>query len=453
MRARAFRFPCAYLNAPEHTDPEFDRFEAAGLPYCNPFPQLADPSNLRKAWSQPLVRAFYQPTTRFGELNDDWPHSLDLNQRVALHHEHQHMSLDFTPAKELARVLLARIYQMLLSLPRITGPAWDYRAVAWWDSFERLHDTLVDTAERIALAEELIASVFSFDDLKILLASDQARLDEFEKSVLQQQADSIDANFPREGRESLGDLYCKWYKSFQKLAGLTQSSSDLSYITVRARLSIYLEAVHIDRGIPAALDSRVRCEKLSNAVENMHSGDQLVTWLEHEGRAPDDVNGWLSVLETQMDLCRSSRLMNVLWAAARGQELSRRRTKVTGPIIQARYWDWTWTGFAEKGWWPYLRIVPEEEEGRWHLNARGFSGPPWDSKQRRLYQQLFLLESLRQQLDAGTGIQCSMMRGTGACSCASGWPLGREIISRLTRWARDGRLRVPFITPLWRAGG
>ncbi len=126
MRTRGFCFPNPF-QVPAG-DIEFERFVLSSSPY-NAWPQLvptedadvsARDANLRQAWSQPLIRARYVPSTQ--------PDQSSWNLTVMARHEQLHTFLDFTPAKEHIRIIRKHFPDSLIVLGG-AHPSGDYENI------------------------------------------------------------------------------------------------------------------------------------------------------------------------------------------------------------------------------------------------------------------------------------------------------------------------------------
>jgi hypothetical protein len=315
MRRRGFCFPSPTTQR-EH-DGDFADFIAAHDIY-NPWPELVpsdDPSALRQAACQPLLRMRYVPTTDVAQLTlmtgNTTTNSLPL--LLAQWHETYHLLLDFTPAKEWARVCLAYAHadcEILLGTATHAAeadedsPLLRQQASDAWQEVARMNAILEATARRIMLAEELLVSSLAVERV-LDLHRDSINREEFERwvsGVLDEQAvavyaaiDGGHADFARFHHE-----FRRLNAGFRRLARLILDDRDKA--AKLSRLAIYLEPLEFLDPQPDTLeastgetendisifylvqpaDSLPRCVRLIDFVERSESAnlDDVLAWIE-----------------------------------------------------------------------------------------------------------------------------------------------------------------------------
>jgi hypothetical protein len=426
---RAFRFPSLHR---QDSDEDFRRFLAQAKRHRlhDPWPQLADPQDFRYAWTQPLIRGFYVPTIRAEEpvvdLTSGSLASMPLSRRVAVYHEFMHLYLDFTPAKELARLCLGEAYRSLFELLWLPGSDWDEPMEASWSALKTMNMFLGEIAERIFLAEELIATAFGFDtaqskaDERSDGAAEREELRRLEETWVGRQG----SEFAQLYYGDSGD------GGFKKVARLLRREEPSAKTATIARLGIFSQAIRQFEDEFEALDSGERCREVVDAVRAMERAEELHDWI--QARIVDetaDWRAWHAILETSAEELEENQAVRYLWAIARGEAPFKPPDRAQfALIVQNRYLNSP--GVVAR--WPNALIFPWFVDDCWYIVPALFEGYG-DS------YDLLIWEAFRQQLDARRGIRCpnvSVVGGQARCTCKLAYKPG---VQRLARWATERR--------------
>jgi hypothetical protein len=179
MRRKGFSFAC--LAPVSNTGEAFQRFlktaKADPSKINNPYPQIVCSDNFTQAYTQPLLMLSYVPD--YEPNIQDTSTSL-LKKQLTLFHEYAHQIYSISPAKILARFLLARAYAKLNYL--LVRETWDEES---WREIAAMNARLTVICNAITVSEELMAIALSFNtlDLRVYLESQgQKLLLELEKS-------------------------------------------------------------------------------------------------------------------------------------------------------------------------------------------------------------------------------------------------------------------------------
>ena len=166
MRLRGFCFSNPYFREKEDLFEDLINTDPSAI--YNPWPQLAHGNFIDEAAVQPIIRSFYVPM----HLND-FLDSVEtplfkaktglqcMIDHLTFSHELIHLELSFTPAKEWVRFCLSAAYENLL--PIINSDEWDGKLASAYHRLVFWNDRISESARRITLAEELIATAFSFN--------------------------------------------------------------------------------------------------------------------------------------------------------------------------------------------------------------------------------------------------------------------------------------------------
>lgn len=413
----------------------------------NPWPELvnlSDPDDLRRGWSNPFVRLLYLPTSQPERLPTGSQGQSPLSLWVGALHEHLHLALDYTPAKELVRACLGMAYHQISELMDAPSDEWNKRSAGCWSALCALNNSADEMVGRIRLAEELLVTATSFRAIQNQLTA----VDEIDtlKALEIRWVKSAGENFERlyygaatEGKPG----------GFKKLSRLISSrESPLPSVMAFGRCGVFLESVDTEgRRDPFCLfdrvsDSRKRCEELVDAIYYIENERHLAAWLDRGGKA--DIVGWKIALGVVAGLSREYPPVKALWELARGRKLQRRRfdflkknashANQIAAEVQREYWKWPSPSidWARVNWTQVL-LYPRERGGIWYITPLPTQGQGIDGD----YGALLATESFRQQLSAGRGILCPYFVVGGGCSCD---PEFRRMVNRLARWALEGRL-------------
>jgi hypothetical protein len=166
-------FPCFAHPIPPELDDEFNLFVSARPgDVHNPWPQLVDLYTPGSAWSLPLVRSLYIPTTYTPDklMEDFAKKRLPLIWRILVVHEAAHVILN-SPAKEWARVCLAWALDQV-------GTLLDGDIPSWY-SFVTMNNLFREVCGQMRLAEELLVTALSFRALEIEEPTETEKWEEY----------------------------------------------------------------------------------------------------------------------------------------------------------------------------------------------------------------------------------------------------------------------------------
>jgi hypothetical protein len=405
MRRKGFSFPCPMLGSSK--DEAFQRFlkttEVDPDKIYNPFPQIADPDHFNQAFTNPLVRMVYLPTTQPNIYHSEF------RGLITTTHELAHIHFDATPAKILARLYLLDAYFVLTTLINL-----EYWRGEIWQTLDKVNTHLSASSEAITLSEELIAMAFTFNAV-----SSCEELEKMEKKSVKIYQE-ISSNFAA--------LY---YNTFKKIMGWVPHEN-VSLDIVRF-LGLFLQGIQVNRynGYPEVVDSYGRCKMLAEKVKTMKNGQELQDWFLHTHQTyhQDELHVWLEALAKLVDNYGEwSEEASCLWTLMQGRKPPKRVSDTfefakraaianrTSSRVQITFYAQE----SDRGWF-IVPMIPYYGKG--------------SKTQQKAVMSLYARESLRQQLDAGIGIYCPYYR-PGLCVCSIPW---REILWRLSRWAREGK--------------
>jgi hypothetical protein len=429
-----------------------DEFLRHGGTAYNPWPELANPRGLGFGRANPWIRLIYLPNTTPVWLEND---KLSLREQIRLWvgrvHEHIHVALDFTPVKEWVRVCLGLIYTSVGQLHDAAEFKWDHDTAAKWERFIALHEMLQVSVDRIRLAEELLATAFSFSAAAWRFADEEARelLREEETSWVRGQSAQLPEfealYFDRPEEEG----------GFRNLARLLTNDGPFPTSVVLGQLGVFLEAASLTGRFPLTQEkqfwpearaSKDRCIELVAAARHQANPEDILRWV-RERIIRDDLESWQVVLGTMAGLTQGQDVpaAQALWSLARGQQASRRKhfwRRQRGSWELERAFEvssqpWLWPE-ASSDWadvdWLQVLLVPRKVGPQWYITPIRMSGSLSSG-----YESLLVTEAFRQQLDQGVGIRCPVALFNTSdgltCRCDATW---KNRLQQLSAWACAG---------------
>lgn len=413
------RFPSP---APIEVDPAFlALMKAEPERLHNPWPQLLDPENPRIAYAQPLVRACYVPIATPSTFIDSLAcGEAPIEYWLLQAHELTHARLDFTPAKELMRYYLGKIYIAIAALLSDNRDEWNSHSDELWRTIVILNDHICEMARRLLLSDELIATAGGF------LAAERA-FPELRKSLQETEATWVEAQ-----QQLIRWGFDESYPEIKRMLAFT--TTEETSAVVFQQLGIFLQDIDIffnDPPYPVS-GSEMRVWKICRNAKELHSADDLLDHLDGENRsARGPIESWQYALELATS-ARGYRYLDSLWTLARGG----RQSVQTGDALEAsketqEFYLGTDERQVREVW--HLLLHPRERYGQWYLLA--------DTREREAdHAEVVGMDSIRQQLAARQGIRCPYFSpDNDICQCdGSSW---KEGLQRLVRWAKEGRFR------------
>lgn len=428
MRGIPIRFPNAY---PLSGDEELNSFLATNeRDLHNSWPEIADFSDLRLAWSNPLIRLWYLPIPGVGQyMADPATRISSLPLKIAWVHERSHILHDFSPLKELARIWLSEIYDdltrlfVLLSTP--TEPSQE-QIIKIVQDFSIFHQYLGSIFDQIYLAEELMATAVGFCIIEKEISNQKRdEFEQLEKAWVSQHG----AEFQR--------LYHSGFKKAIRL--ITNRGGGDKAFTTLARLTIYLQGISdfdVVNHVPvvAMVNSWERCQNLVDFVSQTESLNALLTWLT-QSITDEEINTWRRILALEAD-CLKHATFPFVQNLVRERPLSKNGTSENW-ARKYQNWYWNWPSSKNKRWpkASYSLLYPDKIGKRWYIRR-------WFFNEGNL-GMLVRFDSYRQQLNHGVGFVCPFVDinssdGTVRCACIKEHEDFRLIAQRMTRLALNG---------------
>jgi hypothetical protein len=385
----------------------------------SPWPELA--SDTRTSRCQPLIRCIYLPTP----YPDRFLHSFangtsSITEWFALQHEYAHLRLNSTPIKEQARLYLGRIYDSLEELFRIPEDQWNEATEKSWANFLTMHTHLSDVYKRIYLAEELLATAFTFSTAEIIF-----------RTKTRTEISDFEAYLVNSFRNQFVDFEALYYglKGAFRLA----DNQHEKFLLILAWFGIFLQPIDVE----ADAASKDRCKTLVDHVRSMKNCTQLLDWLERQICDPSFIQDWQATLLQSMRYSQNSENMRLLGELSMANRLLIKKEVSFEDVVNLireipnQYSSWPHSGgtlLPQVFLYPKKRgntqyIVPFNEAGNYNK-----------------YLPLLFLESIQQQLNTQSGIHCPFLLDDteGDCACVP-QPLLKQGIKRLARWAKEGR--------------
>src|SRR4051795_112537 len=189
----------------------------------------------------------YLPTSQPERLPSGAQGQAPLDLWVGALHEHLHLALDFTPAKEIARVCLGIAHHSVGQLMDKPNDVWNSRATGYWNSLREFNSIIENIVCRISLAEELLVTAFSFRAVENQLAT-REEIDNL---------NAIEARCAAMQGEWLDDFESLYYGAandgksggFKKLARLlTSPNSPFPSAITLGRLGVFLQTIDSKNG-------------------------------------------------------------------------------------------------------------------------------------------------------------------------------------------------------------
>ncbi len=440
----AFCFRCSAKD-PRHDSSRWRE------PLHNPWPLLVPNGGLEYVRSSPLVRAFYSPVdlrsvltirarreAEGGRSSTASDHD-DFRDWLIWLHETAHLYyLDWTPAKELAKIHLAFSHAAILNLLFISELR-DEHIAANWLSLERSAQQLDQIELNIVYVEELIATAISLRAMKKETANGGLWTG-FTETLEALREEFLDQD----------DYLPGFRDAYERIASLIELMyGNAGFVALVMPLLQPVVIGSASTALPYALDSRTRLKEIIDLLEGV---DHPVIAADAVQRlAEEEVSTWRILLSLQLDaigessagrgdfMRHYSSMVHRLWRITRGNipdgptndTIEQAGKSVAGIRSQV---------MAGKSFGPtgLLNLHPHWQGGRryiglveWPLDA--------DSSSEKLqidHRMVLFCEGLRQQLLAGKGINCpNNIDGTRHCYCPK--PI-RQSMKRLADVAGAG---------------
>jgi len=426
---RGFCFPSP---APTNDTEAFRRFHLSLLQAPKtPWPHLVDPEFPNYAWTQPYTRTWYVPTALPDQFfNHLLQRTLPLPYWVMVHHEMFHLLVDYSPAKVWARSVGGGIISWLADLFEQTEESWSPESERLWSSASNLNLWLDHIGERILLAEELLATAFSF-------VAVERNLDDLPHTIRKKRELSrLESDWVARQAALMGKVFTDFYygDSHPGSGGFRHFARQLFFQLpehiwkARGRVTIFLEPARSLRASGLEMpDSRTRCDQL---LSHLATGGGIATaldWIEEEIRH-EDYNADYANNEI-LEGYRYSDIFDEEAAVGFGFEF---RT-VMKRLARTYQHIFTSAGARSTTEPAMTYLWPVERHDQWFLYP--FTTGSFDET----YLGSLFLEAFRQQLASGTGFRCPLLGLSSGehCLCSTE-PLVKQRLQRLVRWAKEG---------------
>lgn len=422
---------------------------------------LAMCGQLEYMWSQPLIRACYTPVnlldvfavkqkrqqksstkSRLTEQDRE-----DFRIWFSLLHETTHLwFLDWTPAKELAKVYLARCYDLILRLVFDEKPSW-LSAESYWKSIELLEERLKQIEQNIVFVEELIAAVVSLGAMKTQVQPG-GMWTGFHDELELLKAEAL----------AVGDRFFPGFEEdFENITPLLRWMSNNP--SVASHVVPLLQPIDVNVGdkLPRALDARSNLYSLVQLVDGVESAEEALLRL--QPLIKESIQAWKIVLGIQIEMSQEAPIKEGGRWTTYGR-IAQALLRVSRAALEDGSVDSTGESSAQMIKRVQSTISAGSPVGastlavlrRYTHKDRSFIGFRWlDGSEPTLagaVQEeikgdqlvILMLEGLREQLLAKRGIVCpcsvlSKQLNRGGCQCR---PVLRRGLVRLSEWAQDG---------------
>lgn len=444
----------------------------------NPWPAFVAYPNLRQPRSQPLLHVHYSPVPMYGvarglrrwydlkamfdlleqilpgltadipqassqsdpSLGEDEPQV--FRDFVTMVHEAYHLwSLDWTPAKELARTYLAFVYASLNELLFSPGRSAE-ELHETWSRFVWLNEQLGEIQERIALVEELVPTAGAF----ALILESRPLMMPLGRAIAETVLPSIRATaLKRQADQHKG--FSEAYRGVETLIGYVVESMEFGSLALPL-----LQTVEIDEqdGLLHARSSDRCLAEVLSALEN--STDIATATARLQPLRQRSEQNWHLVLRQQLDLIRehmrrpddpatlAGRYAGALWYIARGHA-AYASEDTTNAVVSAEL-----ARTRDEGLFPlhlmpedWLELYPTLYRGQQVLSTEWYpdemQAPEMQDTLRTNAHALLFFEGIRLQLIRREGMVCPYgylyRRGTLSCCCSPEIRAGMEHLARL----------------------
>jgi hypothetical protein len=343
---------------------------------------------------------------------------------VVLAHEYIHLSLNFTPIKELARFYLGRIYDSLEELLCAPEDQWSETTAKSWDHIKTMNKHLGDVFERTDLTEELLATAFTFSAAEVVFQS-QSR-DKLSKLLSKLEEVTIDSNeWHLVGFKAL-------YYDFKKVFQLANNQQE-KRLQILVWLGVFLQPIEIE----VDAFSRERCEKFLDHISPIKNCTQLLEWLQRQISEPSFIQNWQTILQLSMQNRQKSKNMRLLGELSMANSLLIKKEVNLEDVVNLireipnQYLSWPHLGVESL---PYAFLYPKRYGNAHYVVPFNADG------NYNKYRRLLFLESVRQQLNTGIGFRYPFLLDDIEGNCTSvPQPLLKQGIKRLACWAMEGR--------------
>jgi hypothetical protein len=377
----------------------------------NPWPELAD--DIWSSRCQPLINVVYLPThhpDRYLQSCANGTSSTD--EWTMLIHEYAHLSLNSTPLKEVARLYLGLIYDSLEELLCNPTDRWSEATAKSLEHFRMMHLHVSEIFKRMTLTEELLTTAFTFTTAEVVFQT------KFKEELSELEGDSIGAF------EQLFPGFQILYYGIKEVFRLACNQQQ-KHLLILGWLGIFLQPIDIDTDISSA----ERCKTLVDHVRPMKNYKQLLEWLECQICDPSLIEDWQTILRLSMRYSQKSENMRPLGELSMANSLLIKKEVNFEDVVNL------------------IREIPKRDKllpqvflyPKKHGNAQ-YVVPFNKAGNYNRYLRLLFLESVRQQINEGTGILCPFLSNDteSSYSCIP-QPLLKQGIKRLARWAMEGR--------------
>lgn len=448
-RAGGFCFRCSAR------DPHHDASRTLS-PLPNPWPLLAPLDGLAYTRAHPLIRAMYSPrdlrwllafraerarSPRVAAAATE-EELVAFRDWLILTHEYGHLYyLQWTPAKELARIYLAMSYDIIVELMTADRLS-DRQVVAAWQILLRWTHELAQIEENIAVVEELVATAIAFTTMEMQTQPGGlwAGFDEVLARIKAEFVHAEEEVFPASGfgalLERFAPLYRLMYGNTEFIAFIMPLLQPITFMA------------DAEQGFPHALDARAHletvltrvagCETAVAAAERLRDLEQVAVnnwrgalWLQISF-------GWDEAGPAEGNFGPRAALVRQLWHLSRGafpvgdgdvaaaatQSLDVSRAEIetgaehlrSGNLVFLQPETYRRRPVIDVAWWSEAMAGPDEV--------------------RKDQRDLVVLEGLREQLLSGQGIMCPRNPARASrCRCSLSW---RKALLRLARLAQAG---------------
>lgn len=403
----------------------------------NPWPILVRSDKLDFYNTQPLVRAFYNV--------DSWdrPHRKLVasrpEDRVYLYtlfnryHEFCHLSiLDWTPAKELARLALSLCYDCIHVLAYSLMPAEEV-----WDVFTKATADLMKIEENIGFVEELIATADAIAVTERTINPDNGWIG-FQEEVERLKEIALaheEKNFPG---------FRTAYEHFKPIIHLMRENSHLKSIVI----PLLQPVIKNEDGSLSSANAHTHLEIVLDRWNRIKNAEEVICCL--QDLVDQEREAWELTLDALLKAVKESANENgsyrpidsdgsieaMLWLISKGDQPDRYMSKG----VQA-----AWAERAELGTRNYLILQQKLYRNQRYIGSvypgvdeESYANTSKDAQEARklAHSKLLFFEGLRQQILARKGFICPHSAGRRRCQCDH--PDTQRNLQRLSHLALDG---------------
>ncbi len=414
----------------------------------NPWPLLVLSSNLDFMRSQPLIRVMYTATPlatitdirlRRNQINRAKPHPedrADFEDWFIYLHEFTHLLvLDWTPAKELAKLYLSLCYGFIFQLGSSALPAEEA-----WKEFTECTSYLNQIEKSIGFVEELFATALALKTMETLTLPGrtwtgfQEELEELKENAL-----------VNEEKHFTG--FCAAYERTEPIINLMFGKDHLaSYIVPILQPVLRVEGEYL-----RAYDARARLDVILNLLEGVENVDEASRRL--QGLNEQDKEDWRHVLDILMKWVEQpiseeedgiehvyGGFARRLWNISKGDLKDRSKDFFCcyswPDITQAieRFQE-VFSGGSPLGSGNVIALQQKMYGAKRFLEMYYWGDLSISQVVKDDHVALLCYEGIRQQLVARKGFFCPFNRGRRRCQCS---PEGQKFLQQLSHLAFDG---------------